>query len=292
MPSCDVVIVNYNAGSFLKQAVGTALACSRVARTYLIDNASSDESVDSLDFGEDERLVLIRNHRNLGFASAANIGLAYTTADYVMLLNPDCRIIPGAVERLIDVLGSSANAGMTGPLLLNPDGSEQAGGRRRIPTPKLAISRALGLAALGRFIPGAFDDFLLHQKPLPNDTIEAEAISGACMMVRRTALTDVGPLDEEYFLHCEDLDWCMRFHQSGWKILFTPQAIVIHEKGVCGRNRPFAVEWHKHTGMIRFYRKFFRDNQSAWAMPIIICGVWLRFAAISGYLFITQNTLR
>ena len=287
VPLCDVVIVNFNAGPFLKETIATVLASSCVAKIYLVDNASSDGSVDGLDFGQ--QLVLKRNNQNLGFATAANMGLAQTTAEYILVLNPDCRVMPGAVERLIDVLESRADAGMAGPLLLNPDGSEQAGGRRKIPTPRLAISRAFSLTKLSRFFPDKFDDFLLHQQPLPNDTIETEAISGACMMVRRAALAETGPFDEEYFLHCEDLDWCMRFHQNGWKILFTPQAVVIHEKGVSGRNRQFTVEWHKHAGMIRFYRKFFSSTQSAWMMPIVVSGVWIRFAAIGSYLLITRK---
>lgn len=133
VPLCDVVIVNFNAGPFLKETIATVLTSSCVTKIYLVDNASSDGSVDGLDFGQ--QLVLKRNNQNLGFATAANLGLAQTTAEYILVLNPDCRVMPGAVERLIDVLESRADAGMAGPLLLNPDGSEQAGGRRRIPTP-------------------------------------------------------------------------------------------------------------------------------------------------------------
>lgn len=292
MPFCDVVIVNFNAGGFLRDAIATVLPSAAVARVFVVDNASSDGSLEGLEPGQDARLVLMRNDENVGFAAAANRGMAQTTAECVLLLNPDCRVRPGAIEHLIDTLERQPRAGMVGPLLLNPDGSEQAGGRRKIPTPGLAAIRAFGLGRLSRFFPHAFGDFLLHQQPLPRDAVEVEAISGACMMVRRAALNEIGPLDERYFLHCEDLDWCMRFNQGGWTILFAPGAVVVHEKGVSGRDRPLAVEFHKHVGMVRFYRRFFSDRRSGWLTLPVVIGVWIRFAAISGYLLVTRKRLR
>ena len=101
------------------------------------------------------------------------------------------------------------------------------------------------------------------------------------MMVRRAAMAEVGALDEHYFLHCEDLDWCMRFHQRGWAILFVPDAKVIHEKGVSTRSQPLATEWHKHRGMIRYYRKFFRDQYPAALFCLAIIGVWMRFVLVA-----------
>jgi GT2 family glycosyltransferase len=172
---------------------------------------------------------------------------------------------------------------MVGPLLLNPDGTEQAGGRRSIPTPWRSFIRAFGLSKFGKRYPGIFSDFLLHQQPLPNSPVEIEAISGSCMLVKREALLDVGYLDAGYFLHCEDLDWCMRFRQKGWKIMFVPDAHVIHYKGVCSKKRPIFVEWHKHKGMARFYSKFFRRQYPGVLLWIVETGVWFRFAAVTFY---------
>jgi len=116
---------------------------------------------------------------------------------------------------------------------------------------------------------------------LPDHAVEVEAISGACMMVKRAALTDVGEWDEGYFLHCEDLDWCMRYRQKGWKILFVPSATITHVLGFCGRNRPVFVEWHKHKGMMRFYRKFFQEDYPGLLMVLVGAGVWLRFSVVA-----------
>ena len=102
------------------------------------------------------------------------------------------------------------------------------------------------------------------------------------MMVRRDAMEDVGLLDEGYFMHCEDLGWCMRFRQAGRKILFVPDARMVHDKGHCSKARPIFVEWHKHKGMIRFYRKFFRHQYPGLLMGLVTVGVWARFMAITG----------
>jgi len=136
---------------------------------------------------------------------------------------------------------------------------------------------------LGNIWPRLFFDFYLHKKPLPSQPIEVEAISGACMLVKREAIEDVGQWDEGYFLHCEDLDWCMRFRQKGWKIMFVPDAKVAHDKGTCSRSRPIFVEWHKHKGMMRFYRKFFRHQYPGVLMWLVAAGVWLRFSAVALY---------
>jgi GT2 family glycosyltransferase len=129
--------------------------------------------------------------------------------------------------------------------------------------------------------PKLFFDFHLHEQPLPDRPIEVEAISGACMLVRREAVADVGGWDENYFLHCEDLDWCMRFRQKGWKIVFVPSARVTHAQGACSRKRPVFVEWHKHRGMMRFYRKHFRHQYPGLLMGLVATGVWLRFGLVA-----------
>ena len=182
------------------------------------------------------------------------------------------------------------DAGMVGGLLINPDGTEQRGGRRAVPTPGRSLAQALGFGALAHRYPGLFSDFMLHQQPLPDQSIEVEAISGACMLVHHEALEEVGPLDEGYFMHCEDLDWCMRFRRKGWKILFVPDAKVMHYKGTCSKGRPIFVEWHKHKGMIRFYRKFFRDHYPLPLFWLVVVGVWVRFGILAGYYSLRRVT--
>jgi GT2 family glycosyltransferase len=275
---CEVVVVNFNAGKHLGEAVEGALRSSAVTRVIVVDNASADESLANLHALPGSKLTIIRNPANLGFAVACNIGLAASTADNALLLNPDCRVSNGAIEALIDVLRQPGRIGMVGPRLLNPDGSEQAGGRRKFPMPSLVFARALGSVGLGRRVSRA--GFAMHGEPVPHEPINVEAISGACMMVRREAVDDVGMLDEDYFLHCEDLDWCMRFQQKGWTIMFVPQASVVHVKGVSSRHRPFVAEFYKHRGMIRFYQKYLGERYPRWLMSLLFLSVWLRLSGV------------
>ena len=281
MDRCDVVIVNFNAGGFLRDAVESVLRSLSVAHVYVVDNGSTDESLDLLPRDQGDRLTTIRNGANLGFAAGCNVGLKQATASNILILNPDCQVSNGAIERLITILRSADRIGMVGPHLLNPDGSEQAGGRRRLPTPSLVLFRAAAALGLRRFLPVQLPNFLLHQDPLPSSPVEVEAISGACMMACREMITDIGPLDEQYFLHVEDLDWCMRAHRAGWKILFVPDAKVVHQKGVSSQVRPLAVEYHKHKGMVRFYNKLLSEGSPRWLLALVTAGVWTRYAAIA-----------
>lgn len=277
----SVVIVNYNAGPLLAECVHSALPA--VGQVLVVDNASSDLSLElcTQRFSGEPKLKIIRNAGNLGFAVACNIGAAEATEPYLLFLNPDCVVGATSLQRMVQVLETSSRAGLVGGLLTNENGSEQAGGRRAMPTPWRSFIRAFGLYRLNRYWPRLFFDFHLHKQALPNGPLEVEAISGALMLARREAIEDVGLWDEDYFLHCEDLDWCMRFRKKGWKILFVPDAPVVHHKGTCSRSRPVFVEWHKHKGMMRFYRKFFRNEYPGLVMWLVALGIWLRFGAVA-----------
>ena len=252
-------------------------------RVIVVDNDSSDGSTeDSRSFFTGKsRLRFIENGANLGFAAACNIGMRAASGDRLLFLNPDCRLEADTIRKLQGALDADPSAGMAGGLLLNPDGSEQGGGRRAVPTPWRSFVRAFGLSRLASRWPKLFFDFHLHKQPLPTAPIEVEAISGACMMVKREVLEQIGEWDEGYFLHCEDLDWCMRFRRAGLRILFVPDARLEHVLGACGRSRPVFVEWHKHRGMLRFYGKFFRHQYPGALWWLVIIGVWLRFAAVA-----------
>jgi hypothetical protein len=279
----SVVIVNYNAGPFLADCVHLALI--RVNEVLVVDNASSDFSLElcAERFPDEPKLKIMRNAANLGFAAACNIGSAQASQPYILFLNPDCVLGEDSLQRMLQVLEKNPEAGMAGGLLLNPDSTEQAGGRRAVPTPWRSFVRGFGLYRFSTYWPRLFFDFHLHKQPLPAGPLEVEAISGALMLVRREAMQNVGTWDEDYFLHCEDLDWCMRFRQKGWKILFVPDAPVVHHKGACSRPRPIFVEWHKHKGMMRFYRKFFRRQYPGVVMWLVALGIWLRFGAVALY---------
>lgn len=282
----SVIIVNYNAGDMLCRTVQPLLDSKSIAEILVVDNASKDNSMEAIEHLAvlPMRLKCIHSEKNIGFAKACNLGVSFTSeSDYLLFLNPDCLMEYNTLETLLACMKNFPQAAMAGPLLLNPDGSEQAGDRRTVPTPWRSFIYAFGLSNLGSRYPKLFSDFLLHKELLPDAPIEVEAISGSCMLVRQTAISDVGALDEGYFMHCEDLDWCMRFRQRGWKIMFVPEASAVHYQGTCSSAQPIFVEWHKHKGMVRFYRKFFRHQYPGILFWIVGTGVWLKFSMVAIY---------
>jgi GT2 family glycosyltransferase len=285
-PMISTIIVNYNAGNLLRSCVDSLLNCPLQIEIIVVDNASTDGSLDAL--LNLPNILIIKNHSNLGFAAACNIGIEASIAQSLLFLNPDCTFGPGILTKLLEAMRANKHVGMVGALLTNSDGSEQAGGRRAVPTPWRSFVRVFGLTRFADRWPKLFFDFHLHKQALPKHAFEVEAISGACMMVKREAVQDVGVWDEGYFLHCEDLDWCMRFRQKNWKILFIPSARVTHELGACSRSRPVFVEWHKHKGMMRFYYKFFRHQYPGILMVVVAFGVWLRFGLVAVHRTVTR----
>jgi hypothetical protein len=285
----SVVIVNYNAGTLLSDTVRflTLAKTRQTLEIIVVDNCSEDSSIDLLQSSQSDTksLSIIRNDKNLGFATACNIGVKNASGQWILFLNPDCEIAQNAIQVMLDALESTPGIGMVGGLLLNSDGTEQVGGRRTVPTPWRSLVRVLRLSGfLSKRYPKLFPDFQLHKEALPNAPIEVEAISGACMLVKLETLQRIGLLDEGYFMHCEDLDLCMRIRASGLKILFVPGAKILHHKGTCSKSRPVFVEWHKHKGMMRFYKKFFYRQYPGVLMILVAIGIWLRFFAKAVFL--------
>jgi len=281
----SAVIVNHNAGSVLGDCLRSIVG--QVDELVLVDNGSHPGSLDAIlgsefDLGS---IRIVRSPKNIGFAAACNLGLRLCTHDMMLLLNPDSIAMPNLVRCLVETLESNPKAGMVGGGIRNMDGTEQRGARRLIPSPWRVLSSGIGFQLLSAFFPQLLQDFNLNAQPLPSEPIEVEAVSGACMLLRRAALEDVGLMDEDFFLHCEDLDLCLRFSKQAWKILFDPNARAVHLKGACGRRKPFFVEWHKHRGMLIFYKKHFLSEYPAIIFPIIWIVVWMRFADVAILLF-------
>ena len=265
----SVVVVNFNAGPLLLDCLRSVLSSSVPVELILCDNASTDGSLEQA-IAAFPGIRVIRNRENLGFARAANQGLEQARGKYRLLLNPDCLLESDTLERMIGVLEAHPRAGMAGCRILNPDGSEQRGCRRRLPTLGSGLAKATGRQRANQVID-------LHQQPLPDGPQPIEAISGAFMLIRQQALEEVGLLDESYFLHCEDLDWCKRFHDQGWEILFVPDVSVTHHQGTCSRRNPGRVSWHKHRGMARYYRKHLATRNNPIVRGGVLLAIYLRF---------------
>lgn len=274
----SVIIVNYNGGPLLAGCVRSVLSSSVPVEVIVSDNASTDNSLIELRLhsGNDKRLTILENPSNLGFASANNRALPYAQGDFILFLNPDCILRPDTIEKMVNLLMDDPEIGMAGCLIRNTDGSEQPGCRRYIPTPWRTFVQITGLYRLQKR-DQRFRSYLHVGQPLPEKAEIIEAISGAFMLIRRRALEAVGPMDEGYFMHFEDLDWCLRFRRGGFKVVFEPRVEIIHIGGVCTASRPIGVEYQKHLGMARFYRKFYRHRNNLLLYLVLMPGILARF---------------
>lgn len=218
---------------------------------------------------------LIINSTNVGFARAVNQGVKASTGAALLLLNPDAYLLGDALGVLSKALAQDGVAAV-GPLLQYPDGTEQSGGRRLTPTPRRAFGKFFGLSRVG-----LMKDHNLSGTRLPDTPVEVEALSGACMLVRRDLYCQLNGLDEAYTMHCEDLDLCMRLRLAGYKLHFVPQAVVVHSKGYSSKRQPLWVAWHLHRGMLRYYQKFFRSSYPPVLWYMVVLGVYARFLGVS-----------
>jgi GT2 family glycosyltransferase/nucleoside-diphosphate-sugar epimerase len=250
-----VIIVNYNAGEYLGKCIRSVTQSRAPLDIVIVDNDSLDDSLSSIKslVSKPHRLKLIENPENYGFSRAVNQGALKLKNKYIMLLNPDCTVFPNTLLKLQQVMVSDRNIAVAGALVFNPDGSEQRGCRRNEPTLKRSIVTALGLGKRQEGI----DQTYQH---LPSKPVEVDAVSGAAMLVRREYFDQAGGLDEDYFLHCEDLDYCRRMRDYGYKVMFCPNASAIHRQGGSGGASSVFVEKHKHQGMLTYNRKHPQGN--------------------------------
>jgi GT2 family glycosyltransferase len=278
MFSTHIIIVNYNAGDWLIRSVRSALAFSK-GQVSIVDNASSDNSVANAqrEFSAQARLNWIENADNRGFAAANNQVLEVLEADFAVLMNPDCEINAQSLPLILNAFSASPNMGLASCRILNEDGSLQATCRRRFPSPWSALVRMLQLHKLfpqkQQFANFDYGD----EVTVDSGTQAVEAISGAFMVVKKPALEQVGVLDQAYFMHCEDLDWCKRFEVHGLDVGFVSSASVLHAKGVSSASRPIKVLWTLHQGMNRFFDKHY-SSQNPWPLRYLVkLGIGLSF---------------
>jgi GT2 family glycosyltransferase/nucleoside-diphosphate-sugar epimerase len=268
---CSVIIVSYNSSALLIECVRSVLASALPIEVIVSDNGSSDCSIEPLvDMAAaDGRLRVLSNGRNLGFAAGNNAALPLARGDYILFLNPDCIVRPDTLARMVAALGARPAAGMAGCLIRNADGSEEKSCRRRLPTPR---------ALLGQL----FSSATQSGEAMPTAPVAVEAISGAFMMVRRAMLERIGSFDDGYFMHWEDVDLCQRFQAAGPEILFVPDVEVTHFKGRSSRRRPLRIEWYKHRGLMRFFRKFHFAGWRALLFAPVAAAIVVRFLLVAG----------
>jgi GT2 family glycosyltransferase len=221
------------------------------------------------EFGE---VTLTASQRNLGFSAANNLAIRAGAAPLVLALNPDTVVTEEALERTCRVLDGRPEVGICGPRLELPDGTFDHAARRSFPTPVSALGHFTGLGRRE----GTRGELAAYRAP----EVEAgpvDAVNGAFMLMRRSALDQVGLFDEGYWMYMEDLDLCYRFAQAGWTVWYEPQALVIHVKaGTSGALRPWRLNRAFHYGMYRFYRSHYAERRNPLYNGIIYAGIALK----------------
>jgi N-acetylglucosaminyl-diphospho-decaprenol L-rhamnosyltransferase len=257
-----VVVVNYNAGEHLLRCVASVEAHGgdAVVEIVVVDNASTDESSAKL-LERHPDVTLIENHDNRGFATAVNQGIRTVTAPYVFVLNPDADISAGTLAGFVKLAEDHPNAGAIGPLVRDLDGSLYPSARK-VPS----IGEAVGHAFLHPFNPdNRFSRAYTMSDWDRSSEREVSWVSGSCMLLRRSALEQVGLFDEGYFMYAEDADLCTRIRRAGWTVLFTPELEVAHERGVSTGNSKRMI--HEHSRSI--YRYFAKHHATGWKRVLL-----------------------
>lgn len=272
----SVLIVSWNTRKLLDRCLSSVFetTCNIDTEVIVVDNASSDGSAEMV-CSTYPSVRLISNDSNTGFARANNQAIGHSSGKHILLLNPDTICLKGSLEKLVQFLRANPGAGVVAPLVLNPDGSLQHSWAR-FPT--------LFLEAMGNL-----DRRVLSQQANPKTPDETRSlgqfpvdwIGGACFMARRSAIDEVGPLDEDLFMYCEETDWCLRFASAGWQAWVEPDAQIIHLGGQSSRQVPFETRRRLAASKLSLFSKH-RGRAQTQALRAAFVGRAVTKAAISG----------
>lgn len=273
-PLLSVIVCSYKVRELLRDCLNSIYQAGGIdageLEVIVVDNASGDGSVEMV-HREFPTVRLIANEDNRGFSKANNQALRIARGRYLLLLNPDMVVLDDALALLTDFMDEHPAAGVCGGDGLSPELISQPQFTRAIPTPLVALYHFLGL---DRFFPksrrfGRYNYTFADRTKI----LEVEAVSGSCMLVRRTAMEQVGLLDERFPMYAEDLDWCLRFSQADWKLYYVPAARFVHHHGQSSRKNPVWSSKQFYLTMHSFYAKHFRHKYPAIVNALVGLGV-------------------
>lgn len=296
-PDLTILIVSYNTRDLLATCL-RSLPRALTQHTYEVvvaDNASVDGSVTTLR-REFPDVQVVEMGSNTGFARATNRAMAQGNGRHFLLLNSDTEALPGSLDVLIDFLDATRVAGVAAPQLLNSDLTDQ-GTARSFPTPAAALFGRKAL--LTRLFPGNpwAQRYMVGRQHVGEEPFSVDWVSGACFMVPRSVVDEVGALDEGFFMHWEDADWCHRIADAGYQVYCVPRARVVHHEGQSERvfggagprrrpGRPPRLVWVFHRSAYRYFVK--HHAPQPWHPLRAVAGVALAARAV---LIIAANEL-
>lgn len=258
----SIVMVNWNAGKYLEETINSLREKTQDVsyEIILIDNNSNkEESYLYLDkLLEKDNVTVIKSDENLGFAKANNIGMSISKARNLLILNPDVVFHNNVIKILSDYLDNNETVGMVGPKVLNPDGSFQQPCLRGKPYPKDTLFHLIGLAKAFPKCEALNGYALWH---LNRDEInECGALSGCCMMLKKSLFDAIGGMDEQFFMYQEETDWGLRTAKASKKTVYNPNAVVTHIGGVTTKAVQVKAIWIFTESMMKFFKKHFWNN--------------------------------
>ncbi|TSC85009.1 MAG: glycosyltransferase [Parcubacteria group bacterium Gr01-1014_13] len=255
----SVILVNWNTCDLTKQALASIYKETSGIdfEVIVVDNNSADNSVEMIK-KEFPQVVLIVNPDNRGFGKANNQGLKIAQGDYLMFLNTDVVVLDSALNKLVNYLDQHADVMLVGPRLLNKDMTFQHACRRMLPNPLNSLFHLFGLTKIfkNNKLVNQYKQYAID----PEITGSTQALSGAAMMFRRQVYAEIGGFDERFFMYGEDLDFCKRVLDKGWKIVYVSDAKIIHFGGQSSGKRRVKSLVNFYEAMWLYYKKHFKYN--------------------------------
>ncbi|MFN7982736.1 MAG: glycosyltransferase family 2 protein [Vicinamibacterales bacterium] len=267
----SIAIVNWNTSALTRACLDALPAATGTLRadTWVVDNASSDDSVEMIRRCHPTVHVLT-NTKNVGYGSGMNQAIAASHGRYVLVLNSDTVPHPGSIERMVRHMDDHSGTGAVGPMLLNPDGSFQAG-FSDFPT---LLSETLCVTGIGARV--WFKNYPNYSPERSRAERRVDCIAGACMLIRRRVIDDIGAFDESFFMYSEEVDWCFRICRAGWDIVYLPDAVIVHYGGQSTRQvrEPMYRALYRHK--VRFFRKHYGRAASLTLATVFVAATRLR----------------
>ena len=249
----SIIIVSWNVRDLLRRCLQSIVAAQGSLRldVIVVDGGSVDGSPQMV-AQEFPHVHLIACQENVGFPKGNNIGLVQAAGRYILLLNPDTEIVGDALRRLTAFLDSQPDVGVVGPQLLHSDGRVQSS-RRRFPTLTTAFLESTWLQPYAPA--GVLRRYYALDLP-DGATADVDWVVGAALMTRREVVGQVGEMDEGYFMYSEELDWCRRIKEAGWRVVYLPAAQIVHHEGKSSEQAVTARHIYFQRARLRYFRKF------------------------------------
>ena len=278
------IVICYYTGPVLSRCLCALRAQSEVLEILIIDNGSFEDQIEKAihqgaDSPQGPPVKVISGHGNIGFAAACNKGADAAQGDNLLFLNPDAVLPEDGLKRLLQDAADFQRPWMVGAKLVDPDGAEQQGSRRDVLTPWRAFIEATKLYKIAPQHP-YFRRFNLHDQHSPTDVISVPTISGACFLLPRSDYFLISGMDEQYFLHVEDVDFCLRFSKAGGSVFFNPHVAVTHFKS-SSRANPVKIEARKTRGVIRYFNTHFDKTYPKFFLAMVAAALWASFGALA-----------